>query len=155
VAYSEDVAVQSAKLKSCARCRKVAYCSVECQTGDWKARHKKECGKMLEATGNDVGKDDNGLVKSAMKAAEHAEAESAVEEATCEVGVRVVAEGRAEVRVHGVATASEEDNEEQAKAVDESKAASPVRRCRCCWRRRRAKTANAAGVAEARHAKRR
>jgi len=45
VPYSEDVAVQSAKLKSCARCRKVAYCSVECQTADWKARHKHECGK--------------------------------------------------------------------------------------------------------------
>ena len=45
VAYSEDVSVQSAELKSCARCRKVAYCSVECQTADWKARHKAECSK--------------------------------------------------------------------------------------------------------------
>ncbi len=48
VAYSEDASVQSAELKSCARCRKVAYCSVECQTADWKARHKAECGKRLE-----------------------------------------------------------------------------------------------------------
>ena len=48
MAYSEDVSVQSAKLKSCARCRKVAYCSVECQTADWKARHKAACGKRLE-----------------------------------------------------------------------------------------------------------
>ena len=45
VSYSEDVSVHSAKLKSCARCRKVAYCSVECQIADWKARHKRECAK--------------------------------------------------------------------------------------------------------------
>ena len=48
VACSEDASVQSVKLKSCARCRRVAYCSVECQTADWKARHKHECGKRLE-----------------------------------------------------------------------------------------------------------
>lgn len=43
VAYSEDVTVKSPKLKVCVSCRKVAYCSVECQKLDWKARHRKEC----------------------------------------------------------------------------------------------------------------
>jgi hypothetical protein len=32
------------RLKRCDRCRSVAYCSVECQRGDWSA-HKKECAK--------------------------------------------------------------------------------------------------------------
>ncbi len=35
------------KLKQCGRCRKVGYCSVECQKSHWKT-HKKECsGKEL------------------------------------------------------------------------------------------------------------
>jgi hypothetical protein len=30
-------------LSDCARCKKVAYCNKECQTIDWKERHKQEC----------------------------------------------------------------------------------------------------------------
>jgi hypothetical protein len=30
-------------LSLCSRCRKVSYCSRECQTNDWKAFHKQEC----------------------------------------------------------------------------------------------------------------
>ena len=48
--YSDDVTVKNAKkLKTCSRCRRAAYCSPKCQTEDWKARHKHECGKRLEA----------------------------------------------------------------------------------------------------------
>ena len=44
-AYTDDVSAQTTtKLKSCPRCRKVAYCSTGCQQKDWKARHKHECG---------------------------------------------------------------------------------------------------------------
>ena len=34
-----------ADLKKCGRCKKVRYCSIECQTEDWKHRHKKSCCK--------------------------------------------------------------------------------------------------------------
>jgi hypothetical protein len=33
------------KLMACSSCKKVRYCSRECQKADWK-RHKEECGKM-------------------------------------------------------------------------------------------------------------
>ena len=34
------------KLKSCARCRQVWYCSTECQQAHWKAAHKKTCTQV-------------------------------------------------------------------------------------------------------------
>ncbi len=49
MSYTDDVSAQTANLMACNSCRKVAYCSVECRTEDWKARHKHECGKELEA----------------------------------------------------------------------------------------------------------
>jgi len=33
------------ELKKCGGCEKVNYCSIACQTHDWKTSHKKECGK--------------------------------------------------------------------------------------------------------------
>ena len=36
-------------LKSCVRCQSVSYCSKECQTADWKAGHKRTCGKAAAA----------------------------------------------------------------------------------------------------------
>jgi MYND finger len=59
-------------LKSCARCRAVEYCSRECQTSDWKERHRKLCGSYqqlsVDETGNLVLNDtaDKSLVKSAI-----------------------------------------------------------------------------------------
>mmetsp|Transcript_22900 Transcript_22900/g.54054 ORF Transcript_22900/g.54054 Transcript_22900/m.54054 type:complete len:195 (+) Transcript_22900:85-669(+) len=40
----------------CSRCRKVAYCSVDCQRKDWKARHKKECKTSLPSFVNSITK---------------------------------------------------------------------------------------------------
>ena len=37
-----------APLDQCSRCLCTYYCSVECQTADWKAGHKKECKKLAE-----------------------------------------------------------------------------------------------------------
>jgi hypothetical protein len=34
------------KMKCCAKCKIVQYCSSECQIADWNARHKKECKKL-------------------------------------------------------------------------------------------------------------
>ncbi|KAK3989369.1 hypothetical protein QBC44DRAFT_267148 [Cladorrhinum sp. PSN332] len=39
----EEMSKNGQELKSCAKCRKVRYCSRECQKADWKA-HKKDCG---------------------------------------------------------------------------------------------------------------
>ncbi|VDC00439.1 unnamed protein product [Peniophora sp. CBMAI 1063] len=36
-------------LRKCAGCNDVRYCTRECQTADWKARHKNECGNRLKA----------------------------------------------------------------------------------------------------------
>lgn len=35
------------KLKRCSRCKKILYCSKECQKEDWK-KHKIECDKIIE-----------------------------------------------------------------------------------------------------------
>lgn len=35
------------KLKRCGQCRKVAYCSVDCQKKDWKRKHSTECKAEL------------------------------------------------------------------------------------------------------------
>ena len=35
--------VVSTSLKVCSRCKNALYCSPECQTADWRAKHKKEC----------------------------------------------------------------------------------------------------------------
>ena len=105
VAYSEDVSVQSAKLKSCARCRKAAYCSLECQREDWKARHKEECGKRLE-----VG--ESFLLCKCSSRPElngcRVAVEVGMDEATRAVGVRVVSEA---FRAVTAAAAEEEEGE--------------------------------------------
>ncbi|ORY79278.1 hypothetical protein BCR35DRAFT_332068 [Leucosporidium creatinivorum] len=33
-------------LKLCSRCKKVAYCSVDCQTAHWRAQHKTDCKQL-------------------------------------------------------------------------------------------------------------
>ena len=38
------------KLSRCSRCRKVFYCGRKHQAEDWKARHKKQCKKLMEAS---------------------------------------------------------------------------------------------------------
>ena len=38
-------AAQDTTLKKCSRCKKVKYCSKECQVKDWK-NHKKHCRKI-------------------------------------------------------------------------------------------------------------
>jgi len=38
----------SAAVSDCAACKAVSYCSRECQTKDWKQRHKKECKELAE-----------------------------------------------------------------------------------------------------------
>ena len=119
VAYSEDVSVQSAKLKSCARCRKVAYCSVECQTADWKARHKAECGKRLE-----VG--ERFLLSSLSSRPELNGCRVVVrgmDEATHEVVVRVVSEAP---RAAGTADEGEDNEERKGDEEDGSEAGSVV-----------------------------
>ena len=55
VAYSGEASVQTVQLKSCARCRRVSYCSVDCQTADWKARHKFECEPPSVQVGESSG----------------------------------------------------------------------------------------------------
>ena len=40
----ESCGKKSVSLKKCSRCKKVKYCSVECQTKDWKS-HKIGCKK--------------------------------------------------------------------------------------------------------------
>ena len=124
VAYSEDVSVQSAKLKSCARCRKVVYCSVECQTADWKARHKHECGKRLE--------EGEPFLLCKLKSRPElngcrVEVERGMDEATCEVSVRVVAEA-SQAAVSSKEEKQEEEEEESKgeEADGGSKAASVV-----------------------------
>ena len=34
------------KHNQCSRCKKICYCSKDCQVADWKIRHKKECQKL-------------------------------------------------------------------------------------------------------------
>ena len=46
-----------APLDQCAGCLRTYYCSVACQTADWKAGHKKEC-KALQRKGAGVGRDE-------------------------------------------------------------------------------------------------
>jgi hypothetical protein len=45
----------SASLRQCGRCRSVAYCSRECQTLDWKQRHKRLCDSYRQLTQDGVG----------------------------------------------------------------------------------------------------
>jgi hypothetical protein len=120
VAYSEDVSVQSAELKSCARCRKVAYCSVECQTADWKARHKDECGKRLE-----VG--ENFLLCKLKSRPElngcRVEVVRGMDEASHRVGVRVMSEAP---RAAGAAAEGEDNEERRGDEEDGGEAGSVV-----------------------------
>ena len=120
VAYSEDVSVQSAKLKSCARCRKVAYCSVECQTADWKARHKDECGKRLE-----VG--ETFLLCKLVSRPElngcRVEVVRGMDKASHRVGVRVLSEAP---RAAGAAAEGEDNEERKGDEEDGSEAGSVV-----------------------------
>lgn len=59
-------------LKSCARCRAVQYCSRECQTSDWKERHKRLCSSYQQLSVDEAGnlelKDtaDKDLIKSSI-----------------------------------------------------------------------------------------
>ena len=39
----------STKFDFCSICKKVYYCSKECQVKDWKAGHKKQCAILREA----------------------------------------------------------------------------------------------------------
>ena len=41
-----DASNDEVKLKSCAKCESVLYCSRECQKKDWK-KHKRNCKKLL------------------------------------------------------------------------------------------------------------
>ena len=36
-------------LRLCARCKKVAYCSKDCQTSAWRANHKRECAASVQS----------------------------------------------------------------------------------------------------------
>ena len=36
-------------LLQCAKCKAAAYCSKECQTRDWRAGHKRDCGQGAAA----------------------------------------------------------------------------------------------------------
>lgn len=42
--------IDDAKLKACAGCECVRYCSPECQLADWKPRHKEHCTRLAELT---------------------------------------------------------------------------------------------------------
>ena len=46
-------------LKKCSRCKKAKYCSVNCQTSDWKKRHKKECVavNVVNASNENINKE--------------------------------------------------------------------------------------------------
>ena len=110
VAYSEDVSVTTAeKLKSCSRCHKAAYCSVACQTEDWKARHKHECGKRLE-----VG--EAFILASLTSRPElngcRVVVTRGLDEATREVGVRIAGEA-GDKKSGGEEAKAEDDNEER------------------------------------------
>ncbi|KAK7002301.1 hypothetical protein R3P38DRAFT_3042284 [Favolaschia claudopus] len=39
------IIVEKSKLKRCSRCRSVLYCSRECQTSDWRCRHRVSCDR--------------------------------------------------------------------------------------------------------------
>ncbi|KAK6974486.1 hypothetical protein R3P38DRAFT_2668189 [Favolaschia claudopus] len=39
------IIVEKPKLKRCSRCRSVLYCSRECQTSDWRCRHRVSCDR--------------------------------------------------------------------------------------------------------------
>ena len=123
VAYSEDVSVQSAKLKSCARCRKAAYCSLECQREDWKARHKEECGKRLEVGESFL------LCKWSSRPELNGcrvEVEVGMDEATRAVGVRVVSEA---FRAVTAAAAEEEEGEGKEEEDGEERKADAAEGC--------------------------
>ena len=38
-------------VQSCSKCKAVVYCDAKCQKKDWKARHKRLCGKDAERLG--------------------------------------------------------------------------------------------------------
>jgi hypothetical protein len=39
---------ESTELQQCARCRSVIYCSQQCQTAHWRARHRHECAPFVD-----------------------------------------------------------------------------------------------------------
>ena len=48
VCKKTDAEADGGKLKSCSRCKRVRYCSRECQVKDWKT-HKKFCKEVQKA----------------------------------------------------------------------------------------------------------
>lgn len=49
---SKMITEEECKMRTCTACKRIHYCSTECQKRDWKAVHRIECGYLIQAQRN-------------------------------------------------------------------------------------------------------